>query len=388
MRIRHVADVQNQRRLLYFLERRAERCKQSFRQVTNKSDGIGEQHAAIREQADRTDGRVKSSKHFRGHQDLGAAQCIEQGRFAGVGVAHQRNGSQGHGIARFTAQRPLPANLVNSRLNLADALANPASVGFEFFLARAANADSPCAAPGSTCATPTALTAKTGHCRALPRQARQQVIQLCQLHLQLAFAASRMTGENVENKLRAVNYAAIGDLFDVSLLYGRKVAVENDERRFVRRSFRADFVQFPAADKRGGIGGLSQLKDGSRNFRAGTTRQFNQFGKGLAARLARGHAGKARRTLPPHAHKQGALRSRDGMRCFRHGSRLGVTIRLCAFLGECIRNRIIHSSCGPRDYVPPLETLEIRGTGKWRLASPLHHRNRQTIRHRPLCETR
>src|SRR6266576_3893719 len=81
--------------------------------------------------------------------------------------------------------------------------------------------------------------------------------------------------ENVENKLRAVNYAAIG--------------------------------------------GLSQLKDGSRNFRAGTTRQFNQFGKGLAARLARGHAGKARRTLPPHAHKQGALRSRDGMRCFRHG---------------------------------------------------------------------
>src|SRR6266576_3893718 len=178
------------------------------------------------------------------------------------------------------------------------------------------------------------------------------------------------------------------DIFDVSLLYGRKVAVENDERRFVRRSFRADFVQFPAADKRGGIGGLSQLKDGSRNFRAGTTRQFNQFGKGLAARLARGHAGKARRTLPPHAHKQGALRSRDGMRCFRHGSRLGVTIRLCAFLGECIRNRIIHSSCGPRDYVPPLETLEIRGTGKWRLASPLHHRNRQTIRHRPLCETR
>src|SRR5207253_917296 len=137
-----------------------------------------------------------------------------------------------------------------------------------------------------------------------------------------------------------------------------------DERRFVRRSFRADFVQFPAADKRGGIGGLSQLKDGSRNFRAGTTRQFNQFGKGLAARLARGHAGKARRTLPPHAHKQGALRSRDGMRCYRHGSRLGVTIRLCAFLGECIRNRIIHSSCGPRDYVPPLETLEIRGTGK------------------------
>src|SRR5437016_6727448 len=106
--------------------------------------------------------------------------------------------------------------------------------------------------------------------------------------------------------LRAVNYAAIGDLFDVSLLYGRKVAVENDERRFVRRSFRADFVQFPAADKRGGIGGLSQLKDGSRNFRAGTTRQFNQFGKGLEARLARGHAGNARRGVQPHAHKPGA----------------------------------------------------------------------------------
>jgi len=102
---------------------------------------------------------------------------------------------------------------------------------------------------------------------------------LSQLDLQLTFAAASVPGKNVQNQLRAVDYTAVGGLFDVPLLHRREIAVKNDQRRFVRSGFRANLVQLPTTHECGGVGRLAYLVHGARDLGTGATRQLNQFGE-------------------------------------------------------------------------------------------------------------
>ena len=62
-----------------------------------------------------------------------------------------------------------------------------------------------------------------------PDQPRQQVLQLRQLHLQLAFPRARAPGEDVEDELRAIDDLAADRLFDVPQLRRRQLVVEDDD---------------------------------------------------------------------------------------------------------------------------------------------------------------
>ncbi len=66
-----------------------------------------------------------------------------------------------------------------------------------------------------------------------------------------------MARKNVKNQLGAVDDTPFRSRFDVSLLHGREIAVKNDQRRFVRCGFSANFVQFAAPDERGRVRSLS-----------------------------------------------------------------------------------------------------------------------------------
>jgi hypothetical protein len=161
----------------------------------------------------------------------------------------------------------------------------------------------------------------------VPRESRQHIAELRQLDLQLAFAAPRLPGENVENELRAVDHAAFRDALDVALLHGRKIAVEDDQRRLARSRFRADLVQLAPADQRGRVRCFAELEDRARDLRPGALRQLNELGEGFALRLPRGHAGETRPPLPAHADKQRALGTLDFVRCFHRE-------RNCAFIAS------------------------------------------------------
>ena len=63
MRIRNVADVKDHRGFLDFFERGAKRRQQSLGQIANESDGVGNQHAAIRRKADRANRRIERGEH-------------------------------------------------------------------------------------------------------------------------------------------------------------------------------------------------------------------------------------------------------------------------------------------------------------------------------------
>src|SRR5260370_40414218 len=116
-----------------------------------------------------------------------------------------------------------------------------------------------------------------------------------------------MTRENIEDQLRAVDYTAFRRFFNVALLHGGEIAVEDDQRRMVRGGFGANLIQFAAAHERCRVRSIAHLENSSSDLGSGAARQLHQFEKRFAALFARGHAGEARGALPSNAYEQGAL---------------------------------------------------------------------------------
>ena len=97
---------------------------------------------------------------------------------------------------------------------MVDAPLDLAAVGFQLGFARAARADA---------------AAQLRHRFALAAQPRQHVLQLRQLHLQLAFAGAGVAGKDVQNQLRPVQHAAGQRSLQVAQLRRRKVVVEEHQ---------------------------------------------------------------------------------------------------------------------------------------------------------------
>src|ERR1051326_5155042 len=74
-----------------------------------------------------------------------------------------------------------------------------------------------------------------------------------------------MPRKNIQDELRPINHAALCVLFNIALLYRRKVAVKNNQRRVFRIGFRKDFVQLAAAHQRRRVGLVAQLENRARN---------------------------------------------------------------------------------------------------------------------------
>jgi len=143
-----------------------------------------------------------------------------------------------------------------------DALADQAAVGLELGFAGTAQAD-------------TALLAfKVGPAA---DQARGQVLQLGQFHLQLALVALGALGEDVEDQAGAIDDAAVQAAFEVTLLGRRQGVVEDDDVGIVDGRRLGDFVGLAAADKIGRIGGGAFCGDRGDRLRAGRARQQGEL---------------------------------------------------------------------------------------------------------------
>jgi hypothetical protein len=192
----------------------------------------------------------------------------------------------------FAPQRPLFADGLNRTGNLSDAIANAPAVRFEFLLARTPRSDS---------------AAEAGEILAAAREARQKVIQLGKLDLQLTFAAARVPRENIEDQLGSVNHMAVRALFEVAQLSGRQVSVKNNERRLVQARFDFDFLDLAPSNEGGRINLVAHLKNGSRHLRARAARKLRQFAERSALRFSRVNPGDVRRALQAHTYQQCAL---------------------------------------------------------------------------------
>ncbi len=101
------------------------------------------------------------------------------------------------------------------------------------------------------------------------RESREQMLELRQLDLQLAFARPGALGEDVEDERRAVENLALEDFFEVAALRGRKVVVENHRVHVVAPAEVREFLRLALADERGGRERFHFLDSGVNDLSSG-----------------------------------------------------------------------------------------------------------------------
>ena len=146
---------------------------------------------------------------------------------------------------------------------MTDAAVNFSTVGFELSFPRSAGSDA---------------AAKLRHLDAASRQARQHVLQLRQLYLQLTFAGAGVPGKDVEDELSAVDYAALDNSFYVALLGSSEVVIEEEKVSVYRCSRACDLFQFARANQCRGVGPVAALQNFADNIGPRASGQGAQFG--------------------------------------------------------------------------------------------------------------
>jgi len=154
---------------------------------------------------------------------------------------------------------PNATHVFDLLLQMSDATRNLSPVGFQLSFARASGADS---------------TSQLGHLCAPPGQARHYVFQLRQFHLQLTFPSARVRRKDVENQLGAIDHSRVYYFFDVALLGGGEVMIEQDQIGRGRRGRPGNLFQLAAPDQSGRIGSIPALQDFADNLGPGADGQI------------------------------------------------------------------------------------------------------------------
>jgi len=142
-------------------------------------------------------------------------------------------------------------------------------------------------------------------------EARQQVIQLSQLNLEAAFARSRARRKNVQNELGAVDDLGVDGLFEVALLGGREVVVEDHHVGAAGCDGGRDLIDFAMADEGGGVRSRARLKQSFGDLGPGAGGQFGQLfeDSSIGTALSRRRASRVFHSSPTRI-----ARSRTGLR--------------------------------------------------------------------------
>jgi len=165
-------------------------------------------------------------------------------------------------VPAFAELRAAPPHLLDVGADRVNARADAPAIGFELRFTGASRADA--------AAEPRQRVARAD-------QPRQQVLQLRELDLQLAFPRPRAPREDVENELRAIDDLAIDLLFDLPQLRRRQLVVEDDD---VDAGFGArggERLDFARAEERGRIRFGPFLQHAQHDVGARRLREAGQF---------------------------------------------------------------------------------------------------------------
>src|SRR5690606_4056514 len=229
-----VDHMQQQIGLTGFLQRGTESLYQLVRQMADETYGIGQHDRAYIGQLDAAQGRIQGREQLIGgvHRRLG--QPVEQGGFAGVGIADQGD----HGDFRPSPCTPglitLAADLLQTLGDLLDAHPQQTAAGFQLGFPRTTQADT------------TLLPSKVGPAA---DQTGTQMIELGQLDLQLALVGTGALGEDIQNQTGTVDHPALQFALQVTLLAGGQHVVEDDQVALPRLDQSTQLIHLAAADQ-------------------------------------------------------------------------------------------------------------------------------------------
>ena len=286
--VARVHHVQQQIRAPHLFQGGAEAGDQVVRQLADEAHGVRHPRPAPLAQVHLAGEGVESGEEPVLDEDVVlAGEHAQHARLAGVGVPHERHREQRGAVGPQHLAVLLPLlQLVPEQLDLAP---DHPAVGLELGFAGAPEPDA---------------AADTGQVGPHPRQPRQQVGQLGQLHLQLGLVGAGPGGEDVEDQLGPVHDPALELLLEVGALVGGELLVEDHEGGAGLAHQGPQFLDLPFPDQRRRVGRGHLLRQPAHHHRArgvGEPGQFIQvLGKvvGVLGALAR------------RAHQDGALRRR------------------------------------------------------------------------------
>ncbi len=208
----HVQDDVGDERLL---ERRCEAFDEVVRQPPDEADRVGHEVAAtvVLERARR---RVERVEELVLDRDIGAGQGVQQRRLADVGVPGERDRRRLVPLPLLPPRRALLLDLLQPATQHRDAVPRHPPVGLELRLAGAARAD--------TAAEALEVLPHAAH-------ARQVVLELRKLDLELPFGARRVLREDVEDQLRPVDHARVERVLEEPLLGRLELVVDEQASR-------------------------------------------------------------------------------------------------------------------------------------------------------------
>ena len=258
-----------------FFQGSAKGRHQGGRQFADEPDRVGDDDltaapARVIRQMNLARGGVERRKQLIGREAAGVGECIEQRRFAGVGVAHQRHRKHPRAIARTALHGALALQFFEFFAQQFDAHAEQAPVGFQLRLARAAQTNA------------AFLPLQVGPAT---HQARRQVLQLRQLDLNLALVALGALRENIQDQRRAIHHPRLQMCFEIALLRRCEDVIEHHHFRPAGGDGGGDLLHLAAAGIQGRIRLLAAPRHQRLLFQAGTGTQEFEFGHriGLAA---------------------------------------------------------------------------------------------------------
>ena len=264
------------------VEGRLERLDEAVGQLADETHGVGEKEREVVDDH-LADGGVEGCEEFVLGEDVALGQEVHEGALPHVGIAHE--GDAHEALAVLALEGLLGVEFFQQDFELRDALLDEAAVGLDLRLAGAAHADA------------AALALKVG-----PEagEAREHVLQLCQLDLRLGDGGAGALGEDVEDEGGAVEDTAVHLLLEVAELRGRELVVEDHEVGVEGLPVFAHLLQFAAADVGAGVGAVEALDDLLQADAPGGVEEEGQFGEVLLGALHRHPCGT-------HGHEDGLL---------------------------------------------------------------------------------
>ncbi len=191
-----------------------------MRQIADKADGVREHGGAAATEFDLAGAGDEGGKEAIIGVGTAGGEGVEEGGFAGVGVADEADGEvfafSFEDLAAFAG-----LDLAEAFAEIVAAILHEAAVDFELLFAWAAGAD----AARATCAAGADDAFEVGPHAA---DAWVGVFELGEFDLELCFGGGGAAGEDIEDEFGAVDDFAFGDFFDGGDLLGGEVVIEDD----------------------------------------------------------------------------------------------------------------------------------------------------------------
>ena len=106
--------------------------------------------------------------------------------------------------------------------------------------------------------------------RAAARQSRKQIAELREFHLQATLTRMGARRKYIQNQLGTIDDFGVQLFFEVALLRGREVVIEDHQAGARAVDFGREFFHFALTNEGGCVRSGTRLNDAADDFRAGT----------------------------------------------------------------------------------------------------------------------